>query len=65
MLPITKSAVDLARSVHIKSQTGVTAVEYGLIASLVAVVIIAGITLLGTNLEAVFNYIAGKVTVPT
>jgi pilus assembly protein Flp/PilA len=38
--------------------TGVTAIEYGLIASLVAVVIITSVTLIGTNLTTKFNAIA-------
>jgi len=41
---------------------GATAVEYGLIVALIAVVIIVAVALLGTNLQAVFNYIAGKLT---
>jgi pilus assembly protein Flp/PilA len=36
----------------------VTALEYGLIASLVAVVIIVAVTALGTNLSTTFNKIA-------
>ena len=36
----------------------VTALEYGLIASLVAVVIITAVSLLGTNLSTTFNKIA-------
>ena len=48
----------------IESERGVTAIEYGLLASLVALAIIVGATLLGTNLNALFNYIAGQVTVP-
>jgi pilus assembly protein Flp/PilA len=40
-------------------QTGVTAIEYGLIASLIAVVIVTAVTLVGTNLSATFNTIAG------
>ena len=48
----------------IESERGVTAIEYGLIASLVALAIIVGATLLGTNLNALFNYIAGKVAPP-
>lgn len=43
----------------IRDEEGVTAIEYGLIASLVAVAIIAGATLLGTKLDAMFTYIAG------
>jgi pilus assembly protein Flp/PilA len=41
-------------------QTGVTAIEYGLIASLIAVVVIGAVTLVGTNLSATFNTVAGK-----
>lgn len=44
----------------LRGESGVTAIEYGLIAALVAVAIIAGATLLGTNLNAEFNGIAGK-----
>jgi pilus assembly protein Flp/PilA len=39
---------------------GVTAMEYGLIAALIAVAIIGAITTVGTNLAGTFNYIAGK-----
>ena len=48
----------------LKSERGVTAIEYGLIASLIAVVIITAVALVGTNLTAIFNYIAGKIVVP-
>jgi pilus assembly protein Flp/PilA len=54
----------LASKLAVKSQNGVTAVEYGLIASLIAIAIIAGVTLVGTNLNALFGYVAGKVTAP-
>jgi pilus assembly protein Flp/PilA len=43
-----------------KDESGVTAIEYGLIASLIAVVIITAVTLIGTNLTAKFDFIAGK-----
>lgn len=39
-------------------EEGVTAIEYGLIASLIAVVIITAVGLIGTNLNTVFNRIA-------
>ncbi len=42
-------------------EEGVTAIEYALIAALVAVVIIGGATLLGTNLKTLFENIAGKI----
>ena len=42
----------------LKDESGVTAIEYGLIAGLVSVLIIAALQLLGANLVAVFNSIA-------
>jgi pilus assembly protein Flp/PilA len=39
---------------------GVTAMEYGLIAALIAVAIIAAVQAVGTNLAGTFNFIAGK-----
>jgi pilus assembly protein Flp/PilA len=50
----------LAWMFSITDEKGVTAIEYGLIASLIAVVIITAVTLIGTNLTATFNNIAGK-----
>lgn len=46
----------------IKEEDGVTAIEYALIASLIAGVIIAAVTLLGTNIKAMFNALAAKIT---
>jgi pilus assembly protein Flp/PilA len=43
----------------VKGDEGVTAIEYGLIASLIAVAIITATGLVGTNLAATFNNIAG------
>ncbi len=37
---------------------GVTAMEYGLIAALIAVAIIGAVTTVGTNLKTTFNSIA-------
>lgn len=45
-----------------QDEEGATAVEYGLMVVLIAVVIIAAVTLLGGNLSTLFNYIAGKLT---
>lgn len=41
-----------------RDEDDVTAIEYGLIAALIAVVIIASVKLVGTNLSTVFNSIA-------
>ncbi|MFP3644388.1 Flp family type IVb pilin [Paraburkholderia sp. SIMBA_054] len=42
----------------VQEDKGVTAIEYGLIAALIAVVIIASVQLVGTNLSSVFSSIA-------
>lgn len=47
-----------------QEEEGVTAIEYGLIAALIAVVIITSVGLIGTNLNAIFNYIAGQLKTP-
>ena len=43
-----------------KDESGATAIEYGLIAALVAVVIIAGLSVLGPKLSDTFKGIGGK-----
>jgi pilus assembly protein Flp/PilA len=44
----------------LKNESGVTAIEYGLIASLIAVAAIGSFTLIGTDLSSTFNTIATK-----
>lgn len=44
-----------------KDESGATAIEYGLIAAGIAVVIITAVQLVGTNLTTQFNEIAGAV----
>ena len=41
----------------VRDEEGVTAIEYGLLAALIAVVIIGSVQLVGQNLDAVFNFI--------
>lgn len=43
-----------------KDESGATAIEYGLIASLVAVAIITALTTLGTKLNATFGQVNSK-----
>jgi pilus assembly protein Flp/PilA len=45
-----------------QDQSGVAAIEYGLIAALIAVVIIGAVTTLGTNLSAKFQTVADKLS---
>jgi pilus assembly protein Flp/PilA len=44
----------------IKNESGVTAIEYALIAALIAVAAITAFTLVGTNLSNTFTTIANK-----
>jgi len=44
-----------------KDESGATAVEYGLMVALIAVVIIAAVTTLGTNLSDKFTEVSGAV----
>ncbi|MGO4583841.1 Flp family type IVb pilin [Arthrobacter sp. 2RAF6] len=43
------------------SEKGATATEYSLLVGLIALVIVVGVGLFGTNLNAFFNGLAGKV----
>jgi pilus assembly protein Flp/PilA len=44
-----------------EDESGATAIEYGLIAALISVAIIAGASTLGNNISNTFNNIATKV----
>ena len=44
----------------LRDKKGVTAIEYGLLAALIAVMIIAGATVAGESLNGLFNAIGGK-----
>ena len=45
-----------------QDESGATAIEYGLIAALIAVVIIGGATAVGTQLGNKFNTISSKIS---
>ena len=55
----------LTRLVKLQSRfnndRGATAVEYGLMVALIAIVIIAAVTLLGGNLSGIFNDVATSI----
>ena len=44
----------------VSDESGVTAIEYGLIAALIAVVIIVAITAVGTSLSKTFSTVSGS-----
>jgi len=45
-------------------ERGAAALEYGLLAALIAAVIAVAVGAIGTNLNSVFNYVKDKLTVP-
>ncbi len=47
-----------------RDEDGVTAIEYGLIAALIAVVIIGAVRTVGTGLLATFNDVAAELPTP-
>ena len=46
----------------IRNESGVTAIEYGLIAAIVGVGLVAGLGSLKTNLETTFNTVGTKLS---
>jgi pilus assembly protein Flp/PilA len=44
-----------------QDRRGVTAIEYGMIAAFIAVVIISGVKLLGSHLSSIFSTVATSV----
>ena len=57
------SIKSIARLQHLtrSREEGATAVEYGLMVALIAIIIIVAVALLGTNLSGIFNNTAGSV----
>jgi pilus assembly protein Flp/PilA len=45
----------------VRDESGATAIEYGLIAALIAVVVIGAVTAIGTGLSGTFNTVSGKI----
>jgi len=46
----------------LRDDRGATAIEYGLLAALIAVIAIVGMTTFGTSLAGLFNYTANHAT---
>ena len=53
----TLQTLGLQAKTRLSREEGATAVEYGIMVGLIAVVIIAAVTLVGTDLQALFNSI--------
>ncbi len=57
MLSITGLTMTILKN-FLNDESGATAIEYGLIAALISVVIITAIKLVGSNLSTTFNSVA-------
>jgi pilus assembly protein Flp/PilA len=60
-LAIKAHMLMVQKQAELKNDRGATAVEYGLIVALIAVVIIVAVALLGNNLLGIFNEAASSV----
>ena len=58
---MTKALIKLQQ---LRSEKGATAVEYGLMVALIAVVIIGAVTLLGKQLSSLFTGVTSKLPTP-
>lgn len=59
---MTKALVKFqAKMADLRSEKGATAVEYGLMVALIAVVIIVAVALLGTRLSTMFNTVSNSI----
>jgi pilus assembly protein Flp/PilA len=60
-MPRKETRVSKQLKTCLRDDTGATAIEYGLIAALISVFLIAAITLLGGSLDAAFNTLAAAI----
>ena len=60
-LIIMQQFVATLRTRTLSREQGATAVEYGLMVALIAIVIIVAVALLGTNLSTLFNTTASSI----
>ena len=49
------------KAAALRDERGATAVEYGLMVALIAIVIIVAVSVLGSNLSSLFTKVAGSV----
>ena len=61
---LVKFQVNAAAMLSDRRDRGATAVEYGLMVALIALVIIFAVTALGTQLTTLFNKVTNGLTVP-
>lgn len=60
-LAIKTHILMMQKRAELRGDRGATAVEYGLLVALIAVIIIVAVALLGTNLNQTFDTVASSV----
>ena len=58
------NTISTALKQFVNDEDGVTAIEYGMIAALIAVALAAGVTAVSGKLTTAFDFIASKMTTP-
>lgn len=64
MLDMMRTYLESYLAPYVKNEEGQGMVEYGLIIALIAVIVIAALTLTGGNLKLIFEAIAAKLGMP-
>ena len=64
MLPLHYVAAYLTARLTKKDDEGATAVEYGLLVTLIAIALIAGATIFGGKISDLFKTVGNKLVVP-
>jgi len=64
MLNMMRTYLEAYLAPYVKNEEGQGMVEYGLIIALIAVIVIAALTLTGGNLKLIFEAIAAKLGMP-
>ena len=57
------NTISTALKQFVNDEDGVTAIEYGMIAALIASALVLAVGTVTTGLQAAFSYIAGKMTI--
>lgn len=57
------NTISTALKQFVNDEDGVTAIEYGMIAALIATALVVGVGAVSGGLQTAFNYIAGKMSV--
>ena len=61
LVTYTRARITLVSRSVTRTERGASAVEYGLLVALIAIIIIVAVTLLGTNLKSIFNKTANSI----